>query len=114
LRDGRKAACRVEPCGELAGDGFVLDESVLPSQPDGLFVETLGVELPPFDSGDLGADQRGAVAEVRGAVIRPYLELPKMRGESFQVRRMLVGGSRVAVCGSCKRGEKAEFGDLKK
>ncbi len=80
LGDGLEATCRVEPRSELACDPFVLNEPVLPSQPNGLFIETLGVKLSAFDAGDLGTDQRGSICEVLGAVMGPDLELPMMRG----------------------------------
>ncbi len=97
-----------------AGNAFVLDETALARQADGLLVETLGVERSLFDAGDLGADQRRAVSEILGAVMRPYLKLPVMRSESFQVRIMLVYRGRVAVCRPRKRRIKAEFSHLKK
>src|SRR5271154_5804525 len=71
LGNSPEATCRVEARGELAGDAFVLDEPVLSRQPDGLFVEMFGLEVPPFDSGDLGTDQGRTVCEVLGAVMCP-------------------------------------------
>ena len=42
---------------------------------DGLFVETLGIELSAFDAGDFRRDQRGTVLEVLRAICGPTLEL---------------------------------------
>ena len=64
---------------------------MLARQADGFFVETLGVEVPPFDARDLSADQRRAVAEVLGTVLRPDFELAMVGRQSFQVQRTLLG-----------------------
>ena len=40
--------------------------------------------------------------------MRPYLELPMMRGERFQVRSTLIGRGRVAIRRARKRAEKAD------
>jgi hypothetical protein len=61
----------VEPCGELVREALVLDEAVVVGQADGLFVETLGVELSPLQARNLGADQCRPVAERCRAILRP-------------------------------------------
>ncbi|AGP37542.1 hypothetical protein SCE1572_25440 [Sorangium cellulosum So0157-2] len=59
-----------------------MDEAVLARGADGLLVERLGVEVPALDARELGPDQRGAAAEVLGAVRRPDLELLAARDRS--------------------------------
>ena len=66
-----EAARRVEPRSELVGHGLVLDEIVRVRQPDGIFVQALGVQLPAFEARDLRGDQRHTVREILGAVLCP-------------------------------------------
>ena len=56
VRDRIEAARRVEPRGHLMGQALVLDEAVLMRRPDRLFIESLGIELPPFQARNLGGD----------------------------------------------------------
>ena len=58
---------------------------------DGLFVEALGIQLAAFETSDLGADQRRAVCEILGAVLRPHLELLVMGGQRLQMAGPLAG-----------------------
>ena len=69
--DRLEAACSIEPCGAFVGDALVLDEPVLARQPNGLFVETLGLQFSAFEACDLGGDQRRATPKVLGTVLRP-------------------------------------------
>ena len=54
--DRIEAAPRVEPRGHLMGQALVLHEAVLMRRPDRLFIESLGIELPPFQARNLGGD----------------------------------------------------------
>ena len=63
------------PC-ELVVERLVVNEPVLARRSDGAFVEALGLQLPPLVASDLGADQQGAILEIRGtALLRPFHEL---------------------------------------
>ena len=46
-----------------------------------MFVKALGIELAAFDTRDLGANQRGAVLEIFGAILRPSLKLFLVSGQ---------------------------------
>ena len=54
--DRIEAAPRVEPRGHLMGQALVLHEAALMRRPDRLFIESLGIELPPFQARNLGGD----------------------------------------------------------
>ena len=91
-----------------------MDEAVGARRADGLFVETLGIELAALDAGDLGADQRGAVLEILRAILRPDLELPVMRSHSVEVLLSLAGRRRVAAGGPGQRAVEVIFGFLER
>ncbi len=94
-----EAARAVEPGGELAGDGLVLDEAALPRRRDGLLVEPDGLRFLPAEPGDLGADQGVFVEEVVGAAPGPLAELP-LAVEQPLGERLRRGGS--APCGAAR------------
>ena len=71
VRDRLEAALGVETGGQLVCEGLVLDEAVLARQADGVFVQTLRVEMPPLDPRELGQDERKPVAIILGAVVGP-------------------------------------------
>ncbi len=75
MRDLLETACRIKARGEFVAEALVLNKAVLPRQPDGLFIETLGVQLPAFQARNLGADQSCAVCEGFRAGRRPPREL---------------------------------------
>ena len=62
-----------------------------------MFVKALGIELAAFDARDLGANQRGAVLEIFGAILRPYFELSVMGGQSLQMLRLLFERGRIVL-----------------
>ena len=72
---------RIEARGELVGERLVVDEAIVASKANGVFIQTLGIELAAFEAGDLGADQRSAVFEIFRAVRCPHLELRVMDGQ---------------------------------
>jgi hypothetical protein len=49
---------------------------------NGLFVEALGVEFAALDTRELGPNQCRAILVILRAILRPYLMLPVMRGDS--------------------------------
>src|SRR5260370_21993060 len=110
--DRIEAARRVEPRSELVGDGLVLDEIMCARQPDGIFVQALGVELPAFEPRDLGADECGTVPEICGAVLRQSDEPLVMVEQHLEISRALVGGRRIAACRERERGIENAFSFL--
>src|SRR6185295_17644546 len=89
-----EATRRIEPRRQFAGQSFVLVEAVLACGPDGLLVETLGVQLPAFQARNLGGDERRAVCEVRRAQRGPLLELVMVGGQG----RFVLGPFRSRCC----------------
>jgi len=81
--DRLEATRRVEARGQFVSERLIVNKAVGEGRADGLFVEALGGELATFQSGDLGADQRGAVLEIVRAIVRPGLELFVMRRQSL-------------------------------
>jgi len=71
MGDRFEAPRGLEPGRELVGEAFVLDEAVVARPADGLFVEALGVELPPFQARHLGDDQCRPIGERCRAILRP-------------------------------------------
>ena len=84
MADRLEAAIEVEPACDFVGDALVLGEAVLARQPNGFFVQTLGVELPTFYASYLGTDQHRAVPEILRAVLRPYRELLVVDADCLQ------------------------------
>ena len=78
MGDRLEAARGVEMRGALVGDGLVLDESMLARQPDGVFVQAFGVQLPTFQARNLSAHQRRATPKVLGTILRPLFKLLTM------------------------------------
>src|SRR6202043_4111717 len=77
-----EATRRIEAGSEFIGERLVVNKAVCAGRADGLFVEAFGVEVPAFDPRDLGADERGAVLEILGTVLRPDFELSVMRSQT--------------------------------
>ncbi len=71
VRNLLETTCRIEARGEFVGERFVVDEAVCLRRANGLFVQTLGVELAAFDACDLCTYQRRAGLEILGAILRP-------------------------------------------
>src|SRR5580698_11430326 len=57
---------------QLVGEAFVLNEAVVARQMDSLLVETQGVAVSLFQTGDLSQYQRVLVAESRWIVFGPF------------------------------------------
>src|SRR3984885_8248589 len=91
-----EAARRVEAGRKLVGERLVVNEAVRASRADCLFVEPLGLDLAAFEARDLCGDQRGAVIEIFGAVLGPFLDLTLVGSQSLQVLGTFRSGCRLA------------------
>src|SRR5437016_5815196 len=104
MRNLLEAARCVEAGRQFVGERLVVDETVCASRADGLLVELLGIERAAIDAGNLGTDQRGAVLEVRRAVLGPFLELAMVSCQSVLVLSTMRGGCRIAERSPRQRG----------
>ena len=59
--------------------------------------------MASFDPRDLGADERGAILEILGTVLRPDFELSVMRSQTGNMLLALVGRGGVAYGRERKR-----------
>src|SRR5712671_5167765 len=98
-----EATRRVEAGSDFIGECLIMNKGVGAGRADGLFVESLGIELPALQTGDLGSDQRGAVLKIVRAIRRPHLELFVMRCKSLHVLLPLSGWRGIAKAGSGQR-----------
>src|ERR1700730_12398740 len=89
--DRIEAARRVEARGQLMGQTLVLHETVLASRVDGLFVETLGVQFPLFQTRELRANQCRPVCESCRTVVCPDRYLLEMRCQRCQMLGPFLG-----------------------
>ena len=64
---------------------------MLASRLNGLLVQTHGVEVSPFEAGDLGRHQRVLVAERRWIVVGPLAQLFAVRRQEVAPPGLLVG-----------------------
>jgi hypothetical protein len=85
------AARKIKLCRAFVGNALVVSEAIFASRPDGLLIETLGVQLPAFDPGDLGSNQRQAVPEIVRAILRPKPDLAVCGGKFLPVLKTLFG-----------------------
>ena len=81
-------------------------------QPNGLFVEALGIELSALDASDLGGNHRSTVPEIFGAVLRPYLELLIVGHHCLPVPELLLGRCHVVTSRPCERSTKVVVSQL--
>ena len=95
IRERLEATRRIEPRGQLIRQSFVLDEALLARRPDGLLVETFGLQFPAFQARNLRADQRGSVCEVLRTVLRPEREALVMFGQRPGMLPSLVRSCRI-------------------
>src|SRR5260370_20931529 len=84
IGDGRVAAVVMEARRQLVADRLDVDEALLPREADGLFVESLGLELLPFEPRDLRGDGSRAASEVFRAVLGPARELGMVLADRVQ------------------------------
>ena len=104
MRDQPEAARCIEPGGQLVRECFVLDEALLARATDGLLVEASRLQLPTFQACDLGAHERGAVREVRRAVLGPCFDLATVHRQRLQAFGTVHGGRRIAQRSTRQRG----------
>src|SRR6267142_1756430 len=104
IGDPLDSARRVEARGELARERLVVDESVRPRRSDRPLVEAHRVGMAALDARDLGADEYGAVLEVRWAVLGPLLELAMVSCQCLLVPGAFRGGCRIAERSPRQRG----------
>ena len=90
MRDLIEATRRVEPRGELVSERLIVNKAVDAGRADGLLVQAFGIEFAAFQSGHLGADQRGAVLEIFRAILCPDFELSVMGSQGRHVPPALV------------------------
>src|SRR5262245_15685279 len=76
MRDLLEATRRVEARGHFVGERLIVNKAIDASRTDGLLVQAHSLDIAAFNPGDLGADERRAVFEIRRAMLRPYFELP--------------------------------------
>src|SRR6202051_4171092 len=101
--DGLEAARPVEARGQLMAQALVLNEAVLARRMDGLFVEALRVQFPPFQTRELCANQCRPVCERCRTVVCPDRYLLEMRSQRFQMLGPFFGRGHIATHRSCKR-----------
>src|SRR5207245_9027529 len=104
MRDVLEAARCIETRGKLARECLVVDEAVRSCRSDRPFVEPHRLGIPALDARDLGSDQRGAVLEVRRAVLGPFLQLAMVSCQSVLVVSTIRGGCRSSQGDPGKRG----------
>jgi hypothetical protein len=82
----------------------MVDKAVGAGGLDGPFIEAHGIERAALDARDLGGDERGAVLEVRRAVLGPLLELAMVSCQCLLVPGAFRGGCRIAERSLGQRG----------
>ena len=87
-----------------------MDKAVFAGRVNGPFVEACRINFAALDASDFGADHRGAVFEVLGAMPRPELELSVVSGQRVDMLLALVGWRRFTACGAGERAIKVVFG----
>ncbi len=92
VRELLEASRGIELRGQLMGKPLVLHETVLPSRLNRLLVKALGVEIAPFDAGDLSRHQRMLIGECGRTVFGPLAQLFPMRRQEIAPRHLLVLG----------------------
>ena len=90
-----------------------MDKTICAGGADGPFVEVHGIERAAFGAGDLRADQRGAVLEVRRTIRCPFFEPTMVRGQRLEMLLPLFGLGRIEGRGSGKSAVKLIFGFFK-
>ncbi len=86
------------------GQRFVLDEAVLASRLNRLFVKLHRVEGASFDAGDFGQHQRVLVGESRWIVFSPLPQLFPVCRQEIAPTGLLIGRSVLIECRHRQRG----------
>ncbi|MNE10435.1 hypothetical protein D3C80_1031510 [compost metagenome] len=109
-----KAACRVETRCQLVGKGFDLIKTAVLRCLDGLLIQRLCIDHPPFDAGDFSADQRSPAGEILRALLCPRAQLPVILRHREHMRPVLVHCNTVAPGCPGQRAIEVIFGFLVK
>src|SRR5262245_38101642 len=99
---------------QLIGEPFNVHESVGARRADRLFVEALRIELPIFDPGNLGSDQRCMILEILRTIRRQRPKLSLVHTKCFSMHRVGVGTHRLAPCSAAKASIEMAFGLLQR
>src|SRR5215470_8339227 len=91
----------------------MLDEALLTRCPNGLLIQTFGVQFAAVQARHLRADQRDAVCEVLCTVLRPEREAVVMGGQRLRMRPSLVRRGRIRRGRSGERGVEVVVGLFK-
>ena len=95
IRECVEATRRMEARGQLVRQSFILDEALLARCPNGLLIQTFGLEFPAVQASNLRAYQRGSVCEVLRTVLRPEREALVMFGQRPAMLPSLVRSCRI-------------------
>src|SRR3984885_6389111 len=90
-----EATRRIEPRGQLVRQSFILNEALLTGGPNGLFIETFGLQFPAVQASNLRAYQGGSVREVFLTMLRPEREALVMFGQRPGMLPSLVRSCRI-------------------
>src|SRR5271168_2659917 len=76
---------------QFVGESLVLNEAVLASQMDSLFVQWQGIGVSPFETSDLRRHQCVLVCERWWIVFGPFIQLFPVPRQEFAPRLLLIG-----------------------
>src|SRR5207247_3712593 len=105
-------ALQIKAAGQFVGQCLMVDKAVGAGGLDGPFIEAHGIERAALDARDLGADERSAVLEVRGAALVAFLQLAMVSCQSVLVLSTIRGGCRIAERSPGQRGVELVFCQL--
>src|SRR6516225_9463221 len=104
MRDLLEAAGRVKARGQLVGERLVMDKAVCARRRDGVLIKLHGLQRASLDTGNLGANQRGAVLKVLRTMRRKVPKLSCVPSKRVYMLGVWVGAYGVAACGASQRG----------
>ena len=87
-----------------------MDKAVCAGRADGLFVQTFSIKVAALQAGELGADQRGAVLEVLGAIYCPSPKVIVVSTDDLFVLMFFACGRTVTIGRVRQRTVKVKFG----
>ena len=114
MRDVVEAPRRVESRGQLVRQSFVLDEALLARRPNGLLIQTFGLQFPALQASHLRAYQRGSVCEILRTVLRPQRKALVMLGQRSGMLPSLIRSCRIRRGRSRERCVEVVVGLLKR
>src|SRR5262249_48363597 len=89
LRNRLEVTRGVETSGQLICDALVLDETLLTRRAYRLLVQAHRIRFPPFQTGELGAEERRPMREILGAALCPEYDFIVMSPQLLQMIRPL-------------------------